>query len=330
MSHSPGDPLERPARGEGFLALLSDRRSVALLEAAGGGWLEPAELQLRLKYGGKAFEDRLGRLAEMGLLAERPAGGRHRRVVEYTLTRAGRELLEVHGELVAAAGALDALGGERGALLRKSIVDRWDGVSLRQILAGRQSIEQLRHVLPFLVPRHPGTPYRRAPLASVSGSLERLERLGLVGRQEWDDDVLYEPGEHAWRLARPAATLARWHWRWTPEQVPWLASGDLVGLVALIADRVRVPRELGPGFALLHAIPPEGMRGQADVWTVVNGGRISPPVSYMLKPPIARCDAHPWTWCEALLGGGFEGVQIEGDAEFARELLDGLAAALQA
>jgi len=309
--------------------LLSDRRSVALLEAAGEGWLELSELQGRLHYGGKAFEDRLSRLAEMGLLAERPAGGANRRR-EYALTRAGRELLEVHGELLAVAGALDALGGERGALLRKSIVDRWDGVSLLQLLSGRQSVEQLRHVLPFLVPRR-GASYRRLGSASVSMRLERLELLGLVRRlpEPWHDEVRYEPGERAWRLARLSVALARWHWRWTPEQAPRLA-GHLRGLAELIGERVRVARDLRPSYVMLHVIVPEGMEGWPDTLMAIGRGRISPHGIPSWSDPAAYCQAHPWTWCEALLSGDFDGVQIDGDAELARGLLDGLVAVLQA
>lgn len=325
MSGSSELPLDGPARGTGFLALLADGRTVALMEAARDGWLERAELEERLGYCGKAFGGRVGRLERMGLLVGRPLA-RDRRKREWLLADCGRELLEIGAEVALVAAVVDASAG--GALLRKSAADPWDRAIVRLLLDAPQQFNALLRLLHGIA--HTGVQARPRQLDStgLSRRLGRLEQLGLVCRQPAPrrGAALYAPGEHAVRLGRVTVRWALWRWIWTPEHVPRPA-GDLLGLVKLLAGHAHVAADAGEAVVLLHVRPPEGVDGWPDVVVALAGGRISV-LDARIGEPHARVRLSPRTCCEALLSGDFDGAEIEGDAAPARLLLAGLAAAL--
>ena len=329
MSKSTGYDYDSPSRdGQGFLGLLADARTVALMEALRDGPLDRAELEQRLGYGGKALGNRLSRLEEMGLLAVRRLhhDGRRREVL---LSACGRELLGVGAELALTLGVLSARAGEFGALLAKSFADPWDRAIMRVLVGGSRLFSELLGLLDIPAQAGMRAQPRQLSSSALSLRLTRLERLGLVGRDQASrrDSALYVPGEHAWRLGRVSVRAALWRWRWTPERAPRMA-GDLLGLVTLIDKHVRVAADAGKGVVRLHVRPPEGMDGWTDVPVALVRGHISV-LHAPFGEPMARVQAFPEAWCEALLSGNFEGVEIEGDAGLARALLVGLADALR-
>jgi len=329
LPKSTGYEREPPRRDEGgFLGLLADGRTVGLMEAVRDGPLDRAELEERLGYGGKALGVRLSRLERMGLLALRPLvhDGRRR---QWLLTAGGRELLEVRAELALTLGALSAQAEDHRALLAKSFADPWDRAIVRVLVAGPRSFSGLLGVLSGLAHAGMRAQPRQLSSSALSLRLRRLERLGLVGREPASRRgvALYAPGERAWGLGRVSARAALWRWRWTPEWAPPMA-GDLLGLVRLVAEHVRVAADAGEGLVVLHVRPPEGMDGWTDVPIALAGRHISV-LHAPLGRPMARVQAFPDVWCETLLSGDFEALEIEGDAWLARALLVGLADALR-
>jgi DNA-binding MarR family transcriptional regulator len=317
--------LDGPAHGRGFLALLADGRTVALMEAVRDDWLERSELEGRLGYYGKAFGGRTARLERMGLLVGRPFA-RDRRKREWLLADCGRELLEIDADLALVAAVVDASDG--GVLFRKSAADPWDRAIQRLLLDAPQPFTALLRLLNGTAQTGVEARPRQLDATGLSRRLGRLEQLGLVCRQPGPrrGAGLYAPGEHAVRLARVAVRWALWRWTWTPECVPRLA-GDLLGLVKLLAGRAHVAADAGEAVVLLHVRPPKGGDGWPDVVVALAGGRISV-LDAHLGEPHARVRLSPRAWCEALPGGDFDGAEIEGDAAPARSLLAGLAAAL--
>lgn len=311
-----------------FLGLLADARTVALMEAVSDGPLDRGELEQLLGYGGKALGSRLSRLEEMGLLALRRLAhdGRRR---QWLLTACGRELLELGVELALLANVLAAEGYEGGALLAKSFADPWDRAIVRVLVGGPQSFNGLLRALRGFA--HTGMQARSPQLSSSALSLRlaRLQRLGMVGMEPAPrrSSALYALGEHAWRLGRVSALAARWRWRWTPEQAPRMA-GDLLGLVKLVAKHVHVAADAGEGVVVLHVRPPAETGGWADVAVTISGGGISV-LQVPVGDPSAQAQAFPDAWCEALLSGSLEGVEIEGDEALMQALLAGLADALR-
>jgi len=326
LPKSTGYEHDRPP---GFLALHADERAIALMKAVRDGPLGRVELEERLGYGGKGLGERLSRLERMGLLVGRslPHDGRRR---EWRLADCGRELLAIDAELERLAAALQGTGEELGALLVRSLADPWDRVILRRLLVAPLPFNELLRSLRAV--GHAGLEVRLAQLdsAGLSRRLGRLERLGLVCKQPAArrGAALYARGDQAWRLGRVSVIWALWRWRWTPGREPGMA-GDLLGLVTLLADRVRVAANVNEGVVLLHVRSAPETLGWPDVVVALADGRISVLHTHFTAP-LARAWATPRVWCEALLASSFEAVEMEGDAAPAHALLEGLAVQLRA
>lgn len=326
MSYPATDPLHRPAFGDGLLELLADARTVALIDAVRHAPLVREELIARLGFGGSAFDRRMRRLTQMGVLVARPTP-RDRRCKEYLLARCGRELLEIDRELALAAASLDTQGNCLGTTLVKVVADPWDRTIMRVLLEGPQPFnELLRLARATWRPDGVRRPTRlTAP--GLSLRLERLEQLGLVGGLPAPRRraVLYALREDVWRLGRVAVCSALWRWRWASARVSRM-SGDLAGLVRMLAPRVRTAHE-EEIRVVLHVDAPDGRDGWPDVVVCLTDGRMTVP-ELTLSDPNARARATPAAWCEALLSGEFNAITFDGDVTLACIVLAALASVL--
>lgn len=326
MLHSATDPLQRPAFEYGFLRLLADARTVTLMDAVRDAPLAREELIARLEFGGSAFDRRMRRLTQMGVLVSR-SKPRDRRRREYLLAHCGRELLEIGRELALVAASLDTQGNRLGTPLVKVVADPWDRAIMRVLLEGPQPFSELLRLArgtwcPDGV-RHS----TRLTASGLSLRLERMEQLGLVGRlpARRRRAALYGLTEDVWRLGRVAVCSALWRWRWTPARAPRM-SGDLPGLVRMLAPRVRTAdgEEIR---VMLHVDAPEGSDGWPDVVACLTDGRMTV-TKLTLSGPNARARATPAAWCEALLSGEFDAITIDGDVASAHTVVAALASVL--
>ncbi len=328
MPSQSNPPLDGPARGEGFLGLLADARTVELMRAVRDCPLGREELISRLDFGGSAFDRRVNRLTQMGVFIARQAAHDHRHR-EYLLTHCGRDLLEIGEELALAAASLDTQNGGLGAVLVKVATDPWDRAIVRVLLEASQPFNELLRLAHGTW--HPdgrrGSP--RLTAAGLSLRLERLEQLGLASRSPAPrrGAALYGAGDELWRLGRVAVRSALWRWRWTPACVPRMA-GDLPGLVRMLAPRVRGAdgEEIR---VVLHVDAPPGRDGWPDVVVSLIDGWMTVR-ELALNDSHARASATPRVWCEALLNGEFDAIAIDGDVASARTVLAGLALVLNA
>ena len=320
-------PLDGPVRGDGFLALLAHARVVALLNALRDAPLERGELIARVGFEGSAFDRRISRLTQMGLIVPMAMPDDQRRK-GYQLAHCGRDLLAIDAELEFALTGFAARGDDLKTLLVKAISDPWDRAVTRVALEARQPFKELLRMTHGTW--RPEGERRSSQLgaAALTTRLRRLQRLGLVDRQPAPRQgaTLYGPGEDLWRLGRVAALLALWRWNWTPGSVPRMA-GDLSGLVRMLAPRVRVAEE-AETRVVLHTLAPPGMDGWPDVVVCLTDGRISMPELTLIDPD-ARASAAPRAWCEALLGGDFDAIEIDGETASAHAVLAALAAVLR-
>lgn len=320
----PTPTLDGPARGSGFLSLLRRTRCVALMNGLRDAPLEHDDLIADVGFEGSAFDRPMRRLTDMGLIVRMAMPDDHRRK-GYHLAHCGRDLLEIDAALKAAMAGFVVQKRISKTLLVKSISDPWDRAIIRVVLEASQQFSDLLRTAHGAWRPTGATHSAQLSAAALNRRLDRLRRLGLVARQS--EAPLYEPGENLWRLARPAAQMARWRWRWTPESVPRMA-GDLSGLVRMITLRVRLPQ--GTEIrVVLHVSAPPGMDDWPYVVVCVNDGRMSLP-ELTLPPSDARARATPHVWLEALLGGQFDAIEIEGKRTAAHTVLCGLAEVLGA
>jgi DNA-binding HxlR family transcriptional regulator len=287
--------------------------------------LEREELLRRLAFGGSAVDRRMNRLIQMGVLVAKSTT-RDRRRKEYLLAHCGRDLLEIGEEIARAAASLDTQSG-LGGVFAKVVADPWDRAIMRVLLEAPQSFSELLRLAQSAW--HPNGARRSARLTAsgLSLRLERLEQLGLADRLPAPrrGAALYTLSEDIWRLGRVAVRSALWRWRWTPGRVPRMA-GDLPGLVRMLAPCVRAAgaEEIR---VVLHVDAPPETDGWPDVVVSLIDGRITVP-ELSLSDPHARASAAAPAWCEAMLGGEFGAIAVEGDDDSAHTVLTVLASVL--
>jgi DNA-binding HxlR family transcriptional regulator len=296
------------------------------MEAVRGGAITREKLITQLEFGGSAFDRRMSRLTQMGVLVAR-ATPRDRRHKEYLLAHCGRDLLEIGGELALASASLNTQSGRLNALLVKVVADPWDRTIVRVLLEAPQPFNELLRLAHGTW--RPDSTGRSLKLtaAGLSLRLERLDLLGLVSRLPAPrrGAALYTLGDDIWRLGQVALRSALWRWRWTPTSVPRMA-GDLPGLIRMLAPRARVT-DGAEIRVMLHVDAPSGRDGWPDVVVSVIDGRMTVP-ELTLNDPHARASAAPPVWCKAMLNGEFDAITIDGDAASARTVLASLASVL--
>jgi len=173
---------------------------------------------------------------------------------------------------------------------------------------------------------------RRLP-GRTRSTLERrlgaLRHAGLIHSRHMADqrEVHHELTVHARKAGTVIVTVARWHWRWTPEQIPALAA-DVPGLICLIAPLVRMPVDM-EGTCLLHVEHQPAAPAQAHVHLSVAEGRVTPLPLGSTRPPCARMHAEDAAWVEALCSGDPKGITVEGARALGHAVLAGLAWVVQ-
>lgn len=310
-------PLDAPAQGDSFLALLGDASNIDVMAAVRDRVLVRDELISRLQCEGSTFDRHMRRLKETNLVVSVEMPDDRRRKA-YRLAHCGRDLLAVNASVERALAGFAGQVDEMKDLLMKSISDPWDRAIARAVLEAPQQFDDLLRTVRSTV-RSQGT---RGPDLKAAGLKLRLTRLGRLGMVAQSSTTgLCQPGPNLWLLGRPAATMARWRWRWTPDNVPRIA-GDLAGVVRMVAGRVRVPQATEVRV-VMHVIPPPGMEPWPDVVVCLTDGRMTLPELTLDAP-----DAHIWStppaWLDSLLEDDRDGIEVEGDPSAAQAVHAGL------
>jgi DNA-binding HxlR family transcriptional regulator len=255
---------------------------------------------------GRSPRQALRSLIQMGLVVSLPGDGLSSRRL-YALDQPGEDLLEAVEALEAWrrswTPAHDAASG-----LRRLVIHREARLVGRALLEGPLSFSELQRRIPGL---SAGTLHRL-----LSGMLE--PGVVRVDPRSTQSRPLYELGSPARRLGRVTVLGARWRWRWAPERASRDA-GDIPGLVHLLAPLAKAPRRLEGACQLTVQPPPHWpAREPLTVSVRVAGGRIAALALQPIMGVQACISASPLTWCDALLDGVTDGVEIEGDATLAR------------
>lgn len=316
MAQAAGRGRDRTVTRNG-MSLLAEEWAGEMLRMLDEAPFTAEEVDQRLR-GDIELSPRRGlrKLGQAGLLVSLPGDGSPRRS-RYALGPPGRDLLD----------AIAALEAWRGRWTPKHATD----AGLRRLVARREARLVGRALVEGPLPFR--DLQRRVPGLSA-GTLHRvlngLREPGIVclDARSTRSHPLYELGEPAQRLGRFIVLSGRWRWRWAADHAP-VDAGDLPALVHLLAPLTKVPKQLD-GVCQLAVQPlahwPEDE--PLAVWVQVAGGHLS---ALTLQPVLdirAHMSASPLAWCEALLHGAKDGIEIAGDATLAEAVVVSLAQAV--
>lgn len=298
----------------------------------------------------------LRKLSQAGLVASLSGDGMPPRP-RYVLDPRGRDLLD----------AIDALEAWRTTWtpMHSADVGLRRLVAQREArLVGRALVEE---PLPFreLQRRVPGL--SAGTLHRVLSGLRKPGIVSLDARST-RNHPLYELGEPARRLGRVTVLSARWRWRWAadhasidvcdlPALVHLLAPltkvpRQLEGVCQLAVEppairasavepsAVAAPTVVAPtgesSAVEPSTVAPPAVKSSARwpereslaVWVRIAGGHLS---ALALQPVLdvqTRMHASPLAWCDALLEGRRDGIEVAGDATLADAVVTALAEAV--
>ncbi len=258
----------------------------------------------------------LSKLAQIEAI-EKHQRDRFPEVLEYELSRAGRELLFVANSL---EGWLDQapdhpLEPESSAAktATKALTEGWSSTIVRSLASGPLSLTQLNRLIGLL--SYP-TLERRLAAMRLSGLVEAQP---VNGRGK-----PYTVTQWLRRGIAPLLVAARWERRNLPQQTPPVGRVDIEAALLLITPLLRVPAELSGYCRLTAEFPSVGGPRPAGVTVTVSGGRITSCATHLEAEVDAWAHGSPAAWLNALIDGDLDDLEFGGKQPLPHVLLDRL------
>jgi DNA-binding HxlR family transcriptional regulator len=307
--------------GAQTLSLLAMPLNCIVLQSLSEGAKQQAELR---RAGGSpaatTLRAQLQRLAEIGAIAK------HRRnrfpgVLEYELDPPGRELLFVAATLDKwLDGAPDGplqLGSNAAKSAVKALAEGWSTTMLRALAAGPLSLTELDRVIGDL--SYPSLE-RRLSAMRLAGQVEACTGDGR--------GTPYAVTEWLREGVAPLAAASRWERRHLPKATAPIARLDTEANFLLAVPLLRLPTGVSGSCRMAAEVPNGRKRGLAGVIAEVEDGRIASCTTHLQGNPSAWVLGSPAAWLSALIERDSAQLELGGDCQLARAILDGLHSAL--
>lgn len=242
--------------------------------------------------------------------------------VEFSLDRAGRELLEVVRVLElwlaeAPNGPIE-LGTPAAKSAIKALVEGWSSAVVRALAAKPLALTELSRLITGL--SYPSLERRLAALR-LAGQIQRCSGGGR--------GTPYAVTGWLRQSVAPLLAAAQWERRHVPERSASLKRIDAEAIFLLTAPLLDLPGHLD-GTCRLAVELGSGSDGSriAGVLLRVEGGAVVSCVSRLEGDAEAWVSGSATGWLEALIGNESGALEIGGDCDLAISLLDGLHSAL--
>ncbi len=304
------------------LSLLASPLNVQVLKALEE---EPRSLiELRRAVGGPpqtTLRGHLKTLTELGVL-ERRRRSEFPGAVDFALGSAGRELLEVgkvlEAWLVHAPDGPLELGSPAAKSAIKALVDGWSSAIVRAIAARPLSLTELDRLIPSL--NYP----------SLERRLGALRLAGQIDAQPGPSrGTPYAASTWLRRSIGPLAAAARWELRVAPGRASPVGRLDAEAAFLLSLPLVKLSPSLGGTTRLAVEVrPPGDERAHAGALVEVERGRVVSCFARLQGDADAWVSGRAATWIAAVIDRDTDALEIGGDCDLARSLLDGLNGAL--
>lgn len=240
--------------------------------------------------------------------------------LEYELTKPGRELLSVASVLErwlarAPGGSLE-LGGDSARAAIKALVDGWSSSMLRALAAGPLTLTDLDSLIAgFNYP-------------SLERRLSAMRLAGLVEAAPGDRrGTPYRVTEWLRRGMGPIMAAARWEHCHMPQEAPRIGRTDVEAALMLTVPLLRLSAEPAGSCRLVVELANGDPPKLAAVTVTVEDGRV---VSCTSRGGEASAWAtgSAGAWFGAALEADPDYLELGGDRQFVRCILDGLYKAL--
>lgn len=238
--------------------------------------------------------------------------------VHYEFGTAGRDLLQVASILEAwleeSPEAPARLGTATAKSLIKALVDGWDSTVVRALAAKPLALTELSRVVTGLT--YPSLE-RRLVAMRLAGQIERsaTSRRGTP----------YQVTRWLRQAVAPLAAAARWERSYLPNETEPFKRIDIESIFLLSVPLLRLPNGLEGSCRLAMELRDGvGSRRVAGATVEVSEGRIQSCVSKLDGRATGWAAGSPTRWIGALIDQQADSLEIGGDCDLARELLDGL------
>lgn len=241
--------------------------------------------------------------------------------VEYELTRAGQELLAVAAALTdwlnASPHGAATLGSNVAKSSTKALAEGWSSGIVRALASRPLALTELSRLISNL--SYPSLE-RRLGAMRMAGLIERRSANGR-GRP-------YEVSRWLRLASVPLAAAARWERRHLGEETPPIRRLDIEAAFLLALPLVSLGEQRS-GVCRLSVDTSRGSQHRrAGVLVQVQGGRISSCVTRLEGPVDASAAGSASAWMGAVLQGTASRLDLSGDRDLARAVVEGLNSAL--
>jgi DNA-binding HxlR family transcriptional regulator len=302
--------------GSETLELLANPLNATILECLGEGSKRLAELR---KTGGAAPQTtvraHLKGLESAGLATLEPREGSPQ-ILEWTLTDAGRDLLEVVGALntwleQSPDGPL-ILGSDAGKMAVKALVGGWSSTILCLLVAGPLTLTDLARCIHSI------------SYPALERRLSSMRLAGQVRTAEGDGQGKpYEVTEWLQQGVEPLAAAVRWEYTHRSGNAVPLSRSDTEAGFLLALPLLRLAMDLR-GTCKLGVQVDDEDGSHCGARAEVADGKVISCAAELGDNADSLATGSPTDWAQAMLEASASPLELNGDRKLARGLVDGL------
>jgi DNA-binding HxlR family transcriptional regulator len=296
--------LSVPLNVEVLTALDAEPRSLVDLRRAVGS---PPQTTMRVH---------LRQLTEIGVL-ERRRRPAFPGVMDLELRSPGRELLEVAQAvetwLARSPDGRLTLGTMGATSAVRALVDGWSSTIVRALAARPLSLTDLNRLITGI--NYPALE-RRLSAMRLTGMIESCRGRNRSRPYSVTAWLRYASG--------PLAAAALWERRNLARQTQPITALDVEAAFLLTIPSLRLDPELTGTCRLAAALNSGGEERLAGVEVVIEGGRVASCISRLGGDTGGWASGSPVEWIRAVVGGDPSRLEIGGDSELLKALLEGL------
>lgn len=303
------------------LTLLGAPRIFLILKSLTGG--TKGQLELRRDAGLPAqstLRGYLGSLGAAGVICKQRRSSIPG-ALEYDLTEAGRELLEVAGSveqwLAEAPSNPLELGSDPARVAIKGLVEGWCATVLTTLAAGPLSLTELdKQIATVSYPT----------IGRCLETMRLAEQLDVGARS--NKGTPYALTHWLRQGLAPLAFAARWEHCNRPDGADSITRQDIDGALMLGSPLFELPAKLS-GICQLAVRVPNGQRQRRFLGLVkVRGGKVAPGGVYPQVKPDAWASGTTDSWFSTVIDADTAGLRLSGNRDLAEAIFDGIHQAL--